>query len=249
MVLMRSAHQAIWIPPSGAWCREGKPARGTWQTPPLPGFGCFFFIESTSKRQGEDIVWTPQKRKYGNHESGPPVFSLNFNLFLNWICYNYDLKNKIPKFYHLVFPVDFFGVSFFSPPPAPPLPLSVVCGWLFLPGGAPTRWGEGEGSIPGIWALFIFLFLEKPMEKHRRNLRIFEQVFFFQTYILLVVLKESGCLFSKSRGCYKQYIFFSGGGGVYIYIYIFFWERVFFLEQLQEKHHMYVCYNIYIHIH
>lgn len=81
-----------------------------------------------------------QETSIPNFTTTRTSFFLEFQPFFPWICYNYDLKNNIPKIYHLCFSHRFFGVSFFFLHPArPSLPR---CLWLFLPGGAPTRWGR-----------------------------------------------------------------------------------------------------------
>lgn len=109
-----------------------------------------------------------------------PLFSLNFNLnFLEFVIITI-WRTIFPKFTTFVFPIDFLVCHFFFLHPArPSLPR---CLWLFLPGGAPTRWGR-EREVYQASELCLFLFFGKTNGKtfgeKIRNLRIFEHVLFF----------------------------------------------------------------------
>lgn len=92
---------------------------------------------------------------------------LEFQPFFPWIWYNYDLKNNIPKIYHLCFSHRFLCVSFFFPHQRPSPSLPCGCLWLVVCQEELQRGGEGgRGKYTRHLSFLYFYFLEKPMGKH-----------------------------------------------------------------------------------
>lgn len=131
-----------------------------------------------------------QETSIPNFTTTRTSFFLEFQPFFPWICYNYDLKNNIPKIYHLCFSHRFFGVSFFFLHPArPSLPR---CLWLFLPGGAPTRWGR-EREVYQASELCLFLFFGKT------NGKTFGEIIgFLNTFCFLFFFPNIFFIFGKT---------------------------------------------------